>query len=91
MAVGAVAEKVALGDVAERIMVDIQEKFSGAKCLINDEVYGEEDLDIDVYVDEDQIVAVDRFASDLTYRYWEQTGCNVFAMVAPKECYPIKE
>jgi len=82
---------MALGDVVERIIADIQEKFPDAKCLLNDEVYGEEDLDIDVYVDEDQVVAVDRFASELTYRYWEQTGYNIFAMVATKDCYPIKE
>jgi len=91
MTVEAVEEKLALGDVVERIISDIRQKFPSAKCLINDEVYGEEDLDIDVYVDEDQVVAVDRFASELTYRYWEQTGYNIFAMVAPKECYPIKE
>jgi len=90
MAVEAVAEKVALGNIAERIIMDIQEQFPDAKCLLNDEVYGEEDLDIDVYVNEDQVVAVDRFASELTYRYWEQTGYDIFAMVAPRECYPIK-
>jgi len=91
MAVEAVAEKVALGNIAERIIMDIQEQFPDAKCLLNDEVYGEEDLDIDVYVNEDQVVAVDRFADELTYRYWEQTGYDIFAMVAPRECYPIKE
>jgi hypothetical protein len=91
MVVEAVVEKMTLGDVAEKIIADIQEEFPDAKCLINDEVYGEEDLDIEVYVDEDRVLAVDRFASELTYRYWEQTGYNIFAMVAPKECYPIKE
>lgn len=91
MTVEAVAEKMALGDVAEKIIADIREKFPDAKCLINDEVYGEEDLDIEVYVDAGKVLAVDRFASELTYRYWEQTGYNIFAMVAPKECYPIKE
>ena len=91
MVVEAVVEKMTLGDVAQKIIADIQEEFPDAKCLINDEVYGEEDLDIEVYVDEDRVLAVDRFASELTYRYWEQTGYNIFAMVAPKECYPIKE
>jgi hypothetical protein len=80
-----------LGDVAERIVAELRERFPTAEFLLNDEVYGDEDLDIDVYVDEDQVVAVDRFASELTYRYWEQTGYDIFAMVAPKECYPIKE
>ena len=86
-----VAREWTLGDVAERIIAELRERFSTVEFLLNDEVYGEEDLDIDVYVDEDQVVAVDRFASELTYRYWEQTGYNIFAMVAPRECYPIKE
>jgi len=78
-------------DVAEKIIAELRERFPTAEFLLNGEVYGEEDLDIDVYVDEDQVVAVDRFADELTYRYWEQTGYDIFAMVAPRECYPIKE
>jgi len=78
-------------DVAEKIIAELRERFPTAEFLLNGEVYGEEDLDIDVYVDEDQVVAVDGFADELTYRYWEQTGYDIFAMVAPRKCYPIKE
>jgi len=54
-------------------------------------VYGDEDLYVDVYVDEDELLVLDRFANELTYRYWEKTGYDILPMVAPRDCYPIKE
>lgn len=85
------AKQLTLGDVMEQIIAELEAKYSTAKFLINDEVYGEEDIDIDAYVDEELIVPLDKFASELTYRYWERTGYDIFVMVAPRECYPIKE
>jgi hypothetical protein len=87
----AVAKEWTLVDVAERMIADLQERFPTAKFLLNDEVYGDEDLYIDIYVDEDEVLVLDRFANELTYRYWENTGYDIMPMVAPRDCYPIKE
>jgi hypothetical protein len=87
----AVAKEWTLVDVAERVIADLQERFPAAKFLLNDEVYGDEDLYIDIYVDEDEVLVLDRFANELTYRYWENTGYDIMPMVAPRDCYPIKE
>lgn len=86
-----VAKEWTLVDVAERIIADLQERFPTAEFLLNDEVYGDEDLYIDIYVDEDELLVLDRFANELTYRYWENTGYDIMPMVAPRDCYPIKE
>ncbi len=80
-----------LGDVAKRIIAELQERFPTAEFLLNDEVYGDEDLYIDIYVDEDELLDLDRFANELAYRYWEKTGYDILPMVASRECYPIKE
>ena len=87
----AVAREWTLVDVAERVIAELRGRFPTAEFLLNDEVYGDEDLYIDTYVDEDELLVLDRFASELTYRYWEKTGYDILAMVAPGECYPIKE
>ena len=87
----AVTREWILGDVAERIIAELRQRFPTAEYLLNDEVYGDEDLYIDVYVEEDELLGLDRFASELTYRYWENTGYDILAMVAPRDCYPIKE
>jgi len=80
-----------LGEIVEEIVSVIQQKYPQARCLLNDEVYGDEDVYVDIYVDEDLMPEVDRFAHELTYRYWQETGYDVLPIVAPKECYPIKE
>lgn len=79
------------GELAVRIMSEIQEKYPSARCLLSDEVYGDEDLNIDVFIEEEQLLELDKFANALTFRYWEQTGHDILPMVAPMECYPIKE
>jgi len=86
-----VTRELALVDVAEIIIAELRQRFPAAKFLLNDEVYGDEDLYIDTYVDEDELLVLDRFASELTYRYWENTGYDIMPMVAPRDCYPIKE
>ena len=80
-----------LEHVAQRIVAEVQRKYPDAWCLFNDEVYGDEDLYIDVYVDENVLLEVGRFANELTYRYWQETGYDILPMVAPRECYPLKE
>ena len=85
------AKQLTPGDVVEQVIVELEAKYPTAEFLINDEVYGDEDIDIDAYVDEEIIVPLDKFANELTYRYWKQTGYDIFVMVAPRECYPIKE
>lgn len=85
------AKQLTLGDVVEQVIAELKAKYPAAEFLMNDEVYGEENIDIDAYVDEELVVPLDKFANELTYRYWEQTGYDVFVMVAPRDCYPIKE
>jgi len=80
-----------LEHVAQRIVAEVQRKYPDAWCLFNDEVYDEEDLYIDVYVDGNVLLEVGRFANELTYRYWQETGYDILPMVAPRECYPLKE
>ena len=87
----AVAREWTLVDVAEKIIAELRGRFPRAEFLLNDEVYGDEDLYIDIYVDEDELLVLDRFANELTYRYWENTGYDVMPMVAPRDCFPIKE
>jgi hypothetical protein len=91
MVVETATRQLTLGDVVEQVIAELKAKYPTAEFLMNDEVYGEEDIDIDAYVNEELIVSLDKFANELTYRYWEQTGYDIFVMVAPRECYPIKE
>ncbi|HID86728.1 MAG TPA: hypothetical protein EYP55_05035 [Anaerolineae bacterium] len=77
-------------EVAQKIIAELKEKFPDAEYLINTKVYGEEDLYIDIYIDEKDLLTLDRLANEITFRYWEKTGYNILPMVAPLESCPIK-
>ena len=84
------ARELSLEEVAEKIIAKLQEEYPEAEYLINGEVYGEGDLYIDIYIDEKDLLALDRLANEISFRYWEETGYNILPMVAPIECYPIR-
>ena len=83
-------KKDSLGSVANQIIEKLRKEFPNAEYLINGEVYGDEDLYIDIYVDEAELLALDGLANEITFRIWEETGYDILAMIAPMECYPIK-
>jgi len=83
-------KKDSLESVANYIISQLRKEFPNAEYLINGEVYGDEDLYIDIYVDEKELLALDGLASEITFRSWEETGYDILAMIAPMECYPIK-
>jgi len=86
-----VTEKTdSLESVANYIISQLRKEFPNAEYLINGEVYGDEDLYIDIYVDEAELLVLDQLASEMTFRIWEETGYDILAMIAPMECYPIK-
>ena len=85
-----VAKKDSLENVANYIISKLRKEFPNAEYLINGEVYGDEDLYIDIYVDEAELLALDQLANEITFRIWEETGYDILAMVAPMECYPIE-
>ncbi|MBC8228325.1 hypothetical protein H8E77_02105 [bacterium] len=83
-------KKDSLESVANYIISQLRKEFPNAEYLINGEVYGDEDLYIDIYVDEAELLVLDQLASEMTFRIWEETGYDILAMIAPMECYPIK-
>ena len=86
-----VAEKKdSLENVANYIISQLRKEFPNAEYLINGEAYGDEDLYIDIYADEIELLVLDQLASEITFRIWEETGYDILAMIAPMECYPIK-
>ncbi len=78
-----------LNEIADEIIDVLRREFPDAEYLVNGQIYGEEDLDLEIYAPEDQLMEIDRRANELTFRYWEETGHDVLPMVAPKEASPV--
>ena len=77
-------------DYAELIVTRIKEGYPDAVCFINDEVYGDEDVDIEIYVPEEKLLEVERFAHEVALRETEGTNWFVLPSVAPLESCPVK-
>jgi len=82
--------KPALGDLVDTIMDRIREKYPEALCLMSGEVYGDEDVDIEVYISEDELLKADRFAHEVAFELTKGTDFLILPMVAPMECCPVK-
>lgn len=76
-------QQTTLEEVAEAILKELQQAFPEAEYRLNGEVYGEEDLDLDILVTEKNILPLDRLANEVTFRYWQETGYNILPMIAP--------
>jgi len=78
------------GAVAERIICDLEAEFPKAVFLINNEVYGDEELDIDIFVPEGDLLKVKRRAIEVTMKLEDETDHFIALTVVPLECCPIR-
>ena len=68
----------------------VKERYKNAVCLMSDEVYGDEDIDIEIYVPEDQLLEVEKYAHEVALRETEGTDFFILPSVAPLECCPVR-
>jgi len=83
-------KQIGLEEVTEGIIAQLQEKYPHTKILINGETYGEEDIDIDIFAPREELLEIDRFACEITFKIWQETGYDILPMIAPMECCPVK-
>ena len=79
-----------LANLVDRIIDRIHEKYPDAFCLMSGDTYGDEDVDIEIYVPEDKVLEVDRFAHETSFELTQDTGLLILPMVAPMESCPVK-
>ncbi len=77
-------------DYVEMIIGKVKEKYKNAVCLMSDEVYGDEDVDIEIYVPEVQLLEVEEYAHEVALRETEGTDFFILPSVAPLECCPVR-
>jgi len=91
MAIEVAEKKETLENIADKIISQLRQQFPKAEFLLNGETYGDADLYLDIYIDEPDLIELDRLANEVTFRFFEETGYDILPMVAPMESYPIKQ
>ena len=77
-------------DYVETIIDKVKEKYRDAVCLMSDKVYGDEDVDIEIYVPEGQLLEAEKYAHEVALKETEGTDFFILPSVAPLESCPVK-
>jgi len=77
--------------ILKEVVDAIKRRFPGAIVLIKDEIYEDEDLDIDVFVENEEILKVDEEISHLVFDLTKETDFLILPTIAPMEFCPVKQ
>ncbi len=80
-----------LADLVDAIIESITQKYPDAYCLISDEVYGDEDVDLEIYVPEEKVLEVDKFAHEVAFELTNGTDVFILPMVVSNKCCSVKQ
>jgi hypothetical protein len=78
-------------DLVDTIIERITQKYPDTYCLMSDEVYGDEDVDLEIYVPEEKVLEVDQFAHEVAFELTNGTGILILPMVVSKEYCSVKQ
>ena len=84
------AKKSDYEQILEQIVDRINQKYPNAIILFTDEIYGDEDLNVDIFVDSSQISKIDEEVSQFIFDLTKETAFLILPTVAPMEFCPVK-
>lgn len=76
--------------ILKGIMDAIKNRFPEAIILLKDEIYGDEDLNIDIFVETEDILSVDEEVSQVVFDLTKETDFLILPTGAPMESCPVK-
>jgi hypothetical protein len=90
MSVPPLARAETLDDYVDTIITQVQEKYPQAICLMRGETYGDEDLGIDIYVPEEEVLEVSHSVHEMAFNATVGTDWLILPSVAPLESCPVR-
>ena len=76
--------------ILQEIVDAIKERFPEAIVLLKDEFYEDEDLNIDIFVESEEILSVDEEISHVVFDLTKETDFLILPNVASMESCPVK-
>jgi hypothetical protein len=80
-------QPISLGQAVEMFKVEFRKRYPQCRFLIDGEGYEDEDLDLNVYVDGDQI-ELERYAVVVSHTIQQATGYFILPFVLPTAEHP---
>ena len=81
-------ETSSLDEALEMFQQDFSRRYPESQFLIDGEGYEDEDLDLNIYVDGDE-VEIGKYAAEVSARVQRQTGYFILPFILPSESYPL--
>jgi hypothetical protein len=78
---------ISLGQAVEMFKAEFRKQYPQSRFLIDGEGYEDEDLDLNVYVDGDQL-ELERYAVEVSHAVQQASGYFILPFVLPAYEYP---
>ena len=75
-------QPISLGQAVDMFKVEFRKRYPQSRFLIDGEGYEDEDLDLNVYVDGDQL-ELERYAVEVSHKIQQATGHFILPFVLP--------
>jgi hypothetical protein len=75
--------------ILKEIMIAIKNRFPEAIVLLKDEIYEDEDINIDIFVETEDLPSVDEEVSQVVFDLTKETDFLILPTVAPMESCPV--
>jgi hypothetical protein len=81
-------EAASLNDAIAMFKEQFSHQYPGSQFLVDGEGYEDEDLDLNVYVDGDE-VEIGKYAAEVSALVQQQTGYFILPFILPLGVYPL--
>jgi phosphodiesterase/alkaline phosphatase D-like protein len=68
----------------------IKKRYPDAIVLLRDEIYEDEDINLDIFVESEDILSVDEEISRVVFDFTKETDFLILTNVAPMEFCPVR-
>jgi hypothetical protein len=82
------SQPVSLGQALEMFKEQFLKRYPESQFLIDGEGYEDEDLDVNIYVEADEIKA-GQFAAEVSVKVLQQTGYLILGFIHPLHEFPL--
>lgn len=80
-------QPLSMGQAVQMFKEEFQKRYPQSRFLIDGEGYGDEDLDLNVYVDGDQL-ELERYAVEVSHVVQQTTRYFILPFILPSSKYP---
>jgi len=80
-------QPVSLGQAVDMFKAEFRKRYPQSRFLIDGEGYEDEDLDLNIYVDGDQL-ELERYAVEVSHTVQQATGYFILPFILPASAHP---